>query len=181
MGGEGERDGCEGEGDFFMGEEVAEFLEGAFDAFLGGGFGEVEFMGDGWEGLVLEIAEEEGGAIHSGESGEGIIEVRGDFGKLFGGLYGRRGGIHGGGLSFVGEAAAGAFAEVVADETGDGVKPGGEVGGMRKGGGFFGEDDEDGLGGIFGGVGIGELAAGGGVDEREVAVDELAEGVLGFG
>ncbi len=50
---------------------------------------------------------------------------------------------------------------------------------MGEGGGFLGEGEEDGLGGVFGERGVAEAAEADGVEPGGVALDELVEGRLG--
>src|SRR5688572_26299254 len=60
-------------------EAQAEFLEGAREAHLRGGLGGVEGAGDGVDGLLLEIAEQDDAAVQCGELQDGIVEVGGGF------------------------------------------------------------------------------------------------------
>jgi len=163
------------------GEESAEFVDGAFDAFFCGGFGEAEGFADFVERFLLEVAEDDGGAVGGVEGREGGVEVGGDGGVIGIGL-GSFDLDHGGGLLFVLLAAGSAFAGVFADVVGDSEEPSGKDGGGGERGGFLEEDEEGGLGNVVGERGVGELAAGGGVDEGEVLRDDLGEGgVARFG
>ena len=160
----------------FSGEEFAEFFEGAGEALFGGFFGEMEGGGDFGEGVVVVVAEEEGGAVGGGEGGEGGVEVGGEFVGVGGGWRVGECGSHGGGLLFVFLAALGGAAGVGGAEFCDFEEPGGEEFGGAEGVGAFGEEEEDGLGDVFGEVGRG-LAFCGGVDEGGVARGEGVEGV----
>ena len=164
---------------------VAEFGDGAGEAFSCGGFGDVEGVGDVVDGAVLIEAEEDGGAVGGGEFGDGGVEGVGEEGGFggVGGLNGCRGVGSGlpGELLFVFLAGAVGAAEV-AEGVVEGVEePAGEIAflGIGHGVGLLCEEEEDGLGGVFGEMAVVELAEGGGEDPGGVAVGEGAEG--GFG
>jgi hypothetical protein len=89
------------------------------------------------------------------------------------------GGGHGGGLRFVAGAAGLGAEEVGGDELGDLMEPRAEGGFVEEGGGFLGEGEEDGLGGVFGEGGVAEAEETDGVEPGGVALDEQAEGRLG--
>ena len=85
--------------------------------------------------------------------------------------------MHAGPFFFVAFAAGVDAAEVGAGVAGDFVEPAGDgegVGEQRWR--FAREEEEDGLGGVFGAVGVVQEAAGVGVDLREVAGNELRKG-----
>ena len=84
---------------------------------------------------------------------------------------------HGGGLLFVVFSALVGAAGVGGAVAGNFEEPGGEEFGVAEGFGFLCEEEEDGLGDVFGEVGRG-LAFGGGVDEADVARGEGTEGVF---
>jgi hypothetical protein len=65
-------------------------------------------------------------------------------------------------------------------ETGGAEKPPGEAGVAGETGGLLGDEDEDGLGDVFGEVGVTYGAAGGGIDPVDVALDEFRKGGLAF-
>ncbi len=92
----------------------------------------------------------------------------------------RDGGVKHSGSLFAVCAAAFGLADVGAGETGGGEEPTGDAVG-REGVGAFVEEDEDGLGGVLGGVGVAQLAEAGGVDEVDVLSDQGAEGVVTAG
>ncbi len=168
--------GVSGRGVFGV-EKGAEAMEGAGDAFVGGVFGDAEGCADLFEGLIFEEFETEGGAVEGGEAGEGGVEAWGEFGP-----GGCGGGCdftsHGGDPLFVVDSALAEFDGVAGAEVGDFDEPPAEGWLGAKRGGFACEDDEDGLGDVFDGGGVADLAAGGGVDEREVALNERSEGGL---
>ena len=168
----------------FAGEVVAEFGDGAGEAFSCGGFGDVEGVGDVVDGAVLIEAEEDGGAIGGGEFCDGGVEGVGEEGG-FGGIGGLGGvelrGELLGDLLFVFLAGAVGAAEV-AEGVVEGIEePAGEVAflGIGHGVGLLCEEEEDGLCGVFGEMAVVELAEGGGEEPGGVAVGEGAEG--GFG
>jgi hypothetical protein len=168
-------EGGEGGGGEGGGEAALEACEGAGEAFLGGGFGEAEGLGDFVDGAVFEVAEGEEGAVGEGETGEGAIEVAGEV--FVGGWDGGLGFVsHEGGLPFVMEAALRAAARIQDAVVGGFEKPAAEGGVGAEVGGVFGDEDEDGLGDVFGEGGVADLAECGGVDEVEVALDEGGEG-----
>jgi hypothetical protein len=78
--------------------------------------------------------------------------------------------VHGGLLN-VAAVAAFALAEIGCAELRGAVQPGGEGFTLGNGFGFLGEEKEDGLGDVVG-FGWGDEAAGGGVDQMDVAEDE---------
>lgn len=179
FGGECGGEGGGGDGEAAVGEEGADFFEAAEGAFAGGGGGDGEVGGGLFDGFVLEVAEEDGGAFGGREFGEGFIEEGGEGGEVGVGRGGLGG--HGGTCeAFVVFAAAAEFASVEGAVAGGFVKPGGEGVLFAEGVGFAGEEEEDGLGDVVGILG-GE-AMGGGVDEVGVAAGEFGEGggVLAF-
>lgn len=160
-------------------EEGAEFFDSTGDALFGGGFAGADAGGDFVERAFLEVEEDECGAIGGGEAGEVSVEEGAGFAE-FVGLGGH---FHGvcpcglnGGAGFADLAAAVCAAGFTAGVAGDAEEPGAQ--GLARGDavGFLGEDEEDGLGDVFGGGGILKLAACGGVDEVEVLADEGFEG-----
>ena len=135
------------------------------------------------EGFVGEEAEEEGGAVGFAQADHGVVECAGEAGPGGGVVGSGLGGCRsergvGDGELFAGVAGGFAADEVDGLAAGHGVEPCGEwqVGADTRGG--AGEFDEDGLSGFFGEVSGAGLAEGGGVNEVEVAGDELAEGVF---
>jgi hypothetical protein len=173
-------EGGEGGGGEGGGEVALEPCEGAGEAFLGGVFGEAEGLGDFVKGLVFEVAEGEDGAVGEGEMGEGAIEMAGEV--LVEGCGGGLGFMsHESGLPFVAEAALSAFARIQDAVVGGFEKPTAEGGVGAEVGGFFGDEDEDGLGDVFGEGGVADLAESGGVDEVEVALDDGGEGSVAAG
>ncbi len=133
-------------------------------------------------GFVLVVLEEEGFAVGSVEAGVGGVEVGGDF--LPEGIYVFfRGGLfraHGGGLLFV-TAAGGLLLEGVGGAVAGGAEePAVELAVGGEAWGFLRDEDEDGLGDVFGGLGVAHEAAREGIDPVDVAADELGEGVLVF-
>ncbi len=159
------------------GEAFAEGGDGALEAFFGGGFGGVGELCDFEEGMVVDEAEEEEFAVARGEVVEDGVEVEFEIGfargleRSCGGV-----GLHAGPFLFVAFAAGVDAADIGAGEVGGFVEPAGEGGEGVECVGALGEKEKDGLGGVFGAVGIVEEAAGVGVYLGEVAIDELAEG-----
>ncbi len=99
----------------------AEAGEGAFEAFGGGGFGDVQQGGDFGVGFVFVETEEEHLAVGEREAVKGGFEVGFDLLPLgSGGL----GGGHGGGLRFVAGAASVGAKDIGGDVFGDLVEPG---------------------------------------------------------
>jgi hypothetical protein len=172
-------------------------FEGAEDALAGGDFGDAEAIADLFEALVFEKAQDHDIAGGDGESGEGVVEDVGEIlvGESIGVVDGgyktgvwEGGGIvsgrHDGGPFQCGSVLVmpttpDALEVILGREAGDAQEPSGEQRGGAELSGFFGEDDEDGLGDILGGVGVADLAGGRGVDEIDVAADDFAEGGLG--
>ena len=73
------------------------------------------------------------------------------------------------------EPQRGGALDVGAGITRGGVKPSHERGGRSNGGGLLRENDEDGLRRVLGQMGLRDLAAAGGIHERDVAVHQLGE------
>jgi uncharacterized membrane protein len=175
VGGEVGGEGGGGEGQAAAEEARAELVEGAGDAFLGGVFVGAEGGADLTEVFVLKEAEDDGGAIRGGKGGDGFVEVGLDVGPS--GVGRLHGGDFLGGL-FAGLAAGFAADEIDGGAAGDDVEPRGERLAGREIAGATGEVEEDGLGDVFGEVRWADLAARGGINEIEMAGDELGEGSL---
>ena len=160
-------------------EDGAQLVEGAAHALLRGVFAGAEGLADFAEAFVFEKPEEDRGAVGLGEGGDGFVEEGFELRPRGGrrGRHGSGGGEFDGGL-FAGGAASLAADHIDGGAAGDDVEPGGE----RLDGGEFlrvaGEVEEDGLRDVFGELGRADLAAGGGVDEVDVAGDEFGEGGL---
>ena len=152
-------------------EEAAEAVEGALSAFAGGVRGDAKGAGGFFNGVGLEVAEDEDVAVGSGEGGKGVVQ---DGEELVASGWFRRI-CHGSGPQrFVISAAGFGAASVGGTIPGGFEEPAGEVLAVAQVAGFLDQEDEDGLGDI---VGLGgELSFGGGVDEIAVALDELVHG-----
>jgi hypothetical protein len=159
-------------------EGGAECEQGAVKSLLGGFERDMGGTGDFFERKVMGVTKENGIALVRGELEERAIEVcfgigcgRWSYGWI----------LHGGELLLAPIAVALDAQGILAGIVGDFVKPAGEGFVGRKFAGALGEDDEDGLRDIVGEMAVAEDAAGGRVDEGQVALDELAESRLGAG
>ncbi len=169
-----EADGTDGDAAFV--EEFAQALDSAVDTLLRGIIGGAEGGADFTEGFVLEVAEQDGGAVGLVERVHGFVEQGFDVRPIGGGGVH---GIHLGGDLFAQLAAGLAADDVNGGAAGDLIKPRGEDGIGRKAAGVAGEVGEDGLGDFLGELRGADLAERGGMDEIEVAADDLGEGVFG--
>ena len=165
------------DGDAAFGEELAQAFDGAADAFPGGVFVRAERLADFAQGFVLEIAEQDGGAVGVLERLHGFVEEGFDVRPVGGG------GVHG--VQFAGDLFAQLAAGFAADDinggaAGDLVEPRGEDGVGREAVRLAGEVGEGGLGDLLGQLRRADLAQRGGEDEVEVAADDLGEGLLGM-
>ena len=128
------------------------------------------------EGFVLEVAEQDGGAVGLVERGHGFVEQRFDVRPVGGGGVH---GIHLGGDLFAQLAAGFAADDINGGAAGDLIEPRGEDGVGREAVRVAGEVGEGGLGDFLGELRRADLPERGGMDEVEVAADEFGEGVLG--
>ena len=178
MGGQGGGDEGGGGDDTLFREIMAQFSNGIVHAFAGGVFAGVQGGADFGIAFLLEEAEGDSVAVLFPETAEGIIQHGQDLAPDFG--VGFRGeGLHKGLLFAAGAAVFGAQ-EIGGGEPGGLIEPAGEDGGRAQLAGFFGQDDEDGLGDFLGGVGVAGFAEGGGVDEVDVTGNERDKGRLGI-
>ena len=114
------------------------------------------------EGFVLEVAEQDGGAVGVVERVHGFVEERFDVRPVGGGGVH---GIHLGGDLFAQLAAGFAADDINGRAAGDLIKPRGEDGVGLQPGGVAGEVGEDGLGDFLGELRGADLAERGGIDE----------------
>ncbi len=122
----GDEEGGGGGGDTGAGEGLAEFFEGAGEAFDGGVFGKVEVAGDFGEGFFLEVALGEEFAVEAGDFEECGVEHVLDVGVVMRGCVDHAW-LLGGGADFSSLASVG-FAAVFFDEVvGCFEKPSGKV------------------------------------------------------
>ena len=133
-------------------------------------------MADFAQGFVLEVAEQDGGAVGVVERVHGFVEEGFDVRPVGGG------GVHG--VEFAGDLFAELAAGFAADDinggaAGDLIEPRGEDGVGREAVRLAGEVGEGGLGDFLGELRGADLAERGGKDEVEVAADDLGEGILG--
>ena len=181
-GGGGERV-CGGSGGW--GELAAELGDGSEDGLLGGVGGDAEGFGDGLDGLVFHVAEDEGGALHGGEGEHGALAAAEGFGLEDGGFGGEAGGdgdVFGGGAGLDGDGVPGdvagaAFDEVEGAVHGDAVDPGAEGGVLAEAGEFFVGEEEGFLGCLLGVDGAAGDAVGHAKNGGEMTVHEHAKGV----
>ena len=152
-----------------MGENGAEFVEGAGSAHAGGVGFDAKLPGDLGVGFVLVKAEEDERAIFFGELVDGSIDFGGEgFPRFLVVVHGieREGNL----FTFL---ASDLRANMVdRGAVGFAVEPGGERKADGDFGGFLDEPEKDGLGNVAGGFVVSRDAAGDGVDERQVSIDE---------
>jgi len=172
--------GCEGGGEkeVALGETGADFLQGAVEAFFGGGFGGVGELRNFEERAVVDVTEEKRVTLVSGEFVDDLIEVEFEIGG--GGSNGDCG-VHAGGLLLTAFAAGFDALGVGAGVLGDFVKPADEWDAGFDCCRALCEEKEDGLSDIFGTVRVAQKTTGVGEDGGKVAVDELGEGFGGAG
>ena len=155
-----------------MGENGAEFVEGAGSAHAGGVGFDAKLPGDLGVGFVLVKAEEDERAIFFGELVDGSIDFRGEgFPRFFVVVHGieREGNL----FTFL---ASDLRANMIdRGAVGFAVEPGGERKACRDFGSLFDELEKDSLGNVAGGFVVPGDAAGDGVDERQVSIDEGAK------
>ena len=180
VGGDGGDQSAGADGDAAFGEEFAQAFDGAADALLRGVVAHAEGVADFAEGFVLEIAEQDGGAVGVVERVHGFVEQRFDVRPVGGG------GVHGvqgvelGGDLFAQLAAGFAADDINGGAAGDLIEPRGEDGVGRRRCGVAGEVGEDGLGDFLGELRGADLAKRGGIGEVHMALYEHGEGFFGF-
>ncbi len=167
-----------GGGDATGSKVVAQFFQGAFDAFVGGVFGEAENGADFLMGFALEKAQHDGVAV-------GFLELADTFIEQGAQLVPRHCGggesfIHGEGLLFTGAAALFATDGFAGGKARAGVQPAGEGVPARQRAGLAGEINKNRLRGVLGERGIAiRLAQRDGVNQVYMPTHEFRKGGAG--
>ena len=176
VGGDHADESAGADGDAAFGEEVAQAFDGAADAFSGRVFVRPDHLADFAERFVLEVAEQDGGAIDVVERVHGFVEQGFDVRPVGGG------GVHG--VEFVGDLFAELAAGFSSDDINGGpacdlIQPRAEDGVGREAVRLAGEVGESGLGDFLGELRGTDLAERRGKDEIEVATNDFGESILG--
>lgn len=177
---EGRSEKGSGESETAAGEDAAKLFEGAGDALLCGVVARAEGEANGAEVEALEMAQQDGFAVGGGEAVEGVVKHGCELGPL--GVVGGRvvQGVHFHGSVFTGAATAFGPDGFGSGEAGMAVQPAAEEDIIGESRGFAGKVGEDDLGDVLREVGVACChAAGGGVDQGDVTLDEFAKGLLG--
>ncbi len=158
------------------GEIAAQAFDRASQTFARGLFGDAEEGADFLEFAALEKTEQDDFAIGGAQIGECLVEHgHHPLDQLLVGIgIGDHLNLRLGGQAFVALSAKLAAANVGGAVASGIEEPAGKTRG-RNTVGFFGENNEDGLGDILGSGGVAGLAQCGGIDEIDVALDDLAQ------
>ena len=163
-------------------EDGVELLERAVHALAGGLLGDLQRGADLGKGPLFKKTQDNGLPLVALEFDNGVVEQGPEACQVGVSLVGGVGELHGLGGGFARLAALLAADDLGGRELGAEVEPAGERGPVAQGRRLAGEGDEDGLRHIVGKVGVAaDAAPGGGVDQPDVALHELREGVPGAG
>ena len=180
VGGDDDGESARADGNAAFGEEFAQAFHGAAHAFLRGIVGSAQGDANFAEGLLLEVAEQYGGAIGFIERSHGFVKQGFDMRPV------GSGGVHG--IQVGGDLLAQLSAGFAADDINGGaardlIEPGGQSGREGRGGrqfcGVAGEVGEDGLGDFLGELRGADLSESGGMDQVDVPANKFRKG--GFG
>ena len=149
---------------------------GAAQALLRGVLARAEGGADFTEGFVLEVTQQDGGAVGIVERVHGFVEERFDVRPVGGG------GVHG--IHLRGDLFAQLPARLAAHDVDGGaardlIQPRGQNGVGLQPVGTARQIDEGGLGDFFGELRRADLAQRRGIDQAEMAPDDFGEGILG--